>query len=119
MLLLRDYGTLRPRDVLAHAIEYAGGGYPLVPAICETIARVETLFREEWPNSAELYLPNGGLPAAGSLFRNQVLAETYQRLIAEGERIGAFDMTGAFWQDVGTPERLARAQAAVGDSAAD
>jgi gamma-glutamyltranspeptidase/glutathione hydrolase len=89
MLLLRDYGTLRPRDVLAHAIEYAGGGYPLVPAICETIARVETLFREEWPSSAALYLPNGGLPAAGSLFRNQVLAETYQRLIAEGEAADA------------------------------
>lgn len=89
MLLLRDYGSMRPRDVLAHAIEYAGGGYPLVPAICETIARVETLFREEWPSSAALYLPDGGLPAAGGLFRNRVLAETYQRLIAEGEAAGS------------------------------
>src|SRR5690349_13138632 len=30
MLLLRDYGTLRLRDVLEHAISYARDGYPLV-----------------------------------------------------------------------------------------
>jgi len=88
MLLLRDHGTLRPRDVLAHAIEFAGGGYPLVPAICETIARVEDLFREEWPTSAALYLPHGRPPAPGTIFRNTVLAETYQRLVREGEAAG-------------------------------
>src|SRR5579884_393284 len=30
MLLLRDYGTLRPADVLAPAIEYARNGHPLL-----------------------------------------------------------------------------------------
>jgi gamma-glutamyltranspeptidase/glutathione hydrolase len=88
MLMLRDYGTMRPRDVLAHAIEYAGGGYALVPLICETIGRVESLFRDEWPTSAALYLPGGAIPSAGTLFRNPVLAETYARLIAEGEAAG-------------------------------
>ena len=89
MLLLQDYGTMKPRDVLAHAIDYAGGGYPLVPLICGTIGRVEALFRNEWQSSAALYLPDGEIPAAGSLFRNQALAATYQRLVAEAEAAGS------------------------------
>ena len=89
MLLLRDYGTLAPGDVLAHAIDYAGGGYPLVPGICDTIARVEALFRDEWPTSAAVYLPGGALPGPGHLFRNQTLAATYKRLLAEAEAAGA------------------------------
>ena len=89
MLMLQNYGTMKPRDVMAHAIDYAGGGYALVPLICETIKRVEELFREEWKTSAALYLPGGQVPAAGSLFRNPILAETYQRLVAEAEAAGS------------------------------
>src|ERR1700744_3493374 len=37
MLLLRDYGTLRLRDVLEPAIAYARDGYPLVERACATI----------------------------------------------------------------------------------
>ncbi len=59
MLLLRDYGTLRLADVLAPAIAYAGEGYPLVERASATIAAVEKLFREHWPTSAAVYLPDG------------------------------------------------------------
>lgn len=41
------------------------------------------------------------------------IMDSYMRLIAEGERIGVFDVTDAFWQDIGTPERLERARAAL------
>ena len=88
MLMLRDYGTLRPRDVLGHAIDYAQNGYALVPGIAAKIAEVQALFRDEWPSSAALYLPGGALPKAGSLFRNPTLAATYQRLLAEAEAAG-------------------------------
>ncbi|MGF1610896.1 MAG: gamma-glutamyltransferase family protein [Kiloniellales bacterium] len=88
MLLLRDHGTLKPRDVLAHAIDYAENGFVIVPLIRETIERVADLFRDEWPSSAALYLPNGEPPAAGSRFTNRTLAETYKRLLAEGEAAG-------------------------------
>ena len=64
MLLLRDYGTLRLRDVLEPAIGYAQNGYPLVERITATIATVEQLFREHWPTSAAVYLPNGEVPQA-------------------------------------------------------
>src|SRR3954453_12827960 len=43
MLLLRDYGTLTLRDVLAPAIAYAKNGYPLVERICATIDTVKDL----------------------------------------------------------------------------
>jgi gamma-glutamyltranspeptidase/glutathione hydrolase len=85
LLLLREYGTLRLRDVLSYAIGYAQSGYPLVPAISWSIASVADLFREHWHSSAEVYLAGGGVPAPGSLFTNRALAATYQRVLAEAE----------------------------------
>jgi gamma-glutamyltranspeptidase / glutathione hydrolase len=85
MLLLREYGTLRLRDVLGYAIMYAESGYPLVPAISWSIASVAGLFREHWHSSAEVYLAGGGAPAPGTLFANPALAATYRRVLAEAE----------------------------------
>ena len=85
MMLLREYGTLRLRDVMGYAIGYAASGYPLLPAISWGIASVAELFRDHWPSSAEVYLPDGHVPAPGSLFANPALAATYQRILHEAE----------------------------------
>jgi gamma-glutamyltranspeptidase/glutathione hydrolase len=85
MVLLREYGTLRLREVMDYAIGYAAHGYPLVPAISWGIASVAELFREHWPTSAEVYLPGGTVPAPGSRFANPALAGTSQRILAEAE----------------------------------
>ncbi len=85
MLLLRDYGTWRLRDVLEPAISYARHGYPLVERIPATIRTVEAMFREHWTSSAEIYLPGGEVPKTGDLFRNPAMADTYARLLAEAE----------------------------------
>jgi gamma-glutamyltranspeptidase/glutathione hydrolase len=85
MLMLRDYGTLGVRDVLEPAIYYAQHGHPLLPRVAETIAEMADFFQEEWPSSAERWLPGGAAPAAGSLFRNPVLAQTWKRVIREAE----------------------------------
>jgi len=85
MLLLREFGTLRLRDVMGYAIGYAASGYPLVPAISWGIASVAELFRDYWPGSAEVYLPGGHVPAPGSLFANPALAATYRRILDEAE----------------------------------
>ncbi|MEM7170916.1 MAG: gamma-glutamyltransferase family protein [Pseudomonadota bacterium] len=85
MRLLRDHGTLTPREVMTHAIDYAGGGYPMVPGISSTIERVQELFESEWTTSAYLYLPGGQVPQAGSLFQNQALADCYNRMLSEAE----------------------------------
>jgi gamma-glutamyltranspeptidase / glutathione hydrolase len=89
LLLLREYGTLRLRDVLSYALGYAADGYPLVPAISWSIASVADLFREHWHTSAEAYLPGGGVPAPGTRFANRALAATYERVLAEAEAAGA------------------------------
>jgi gamma-glutamyltranspeptidase/glutathione hydrolase len=89
MLLLREYGTLRLRDVLGYAIGYAQAGYPMLPAISWGIASVAELFADHWPSSAEIYLPGGNVPAPGTLFANRALAGTYQRILAEAEAASA------------------------------
>ena len=58
MMLLRDYGTMPVADVLAPAIGYAQNGHPLLERTNATIATVAELFREYWPTSAAVYLPN-------------------------------------------------------------
>ncbi|MGH8639880.1 MAG: gamma-glutamyltransferase, partial [Burkholderiales bacterium] len=77
MLLLRDYGTMQLADVLAPAIFYAREGHPLVERASATIGTVEQLFREHWPTSAAVYLPDGTVPEQGTLFVNPRLADTY------------------------------------------
>jgi len=88
MLLLRDYGTMRLADVLAPAIGYAKNGYPLVERITATIDMVREMFRDHWPTSAALYMPNGEVPAPGSIFTNVTLAETYLQVLREAESAG-------------------------------
>src|SRR6185437_3915759 len=63
----------------------AESGYPLVRNISLAIAGVADLFREHWHSSAEVYLPDGGVPAPGTRFVNQALAATFQRVLAEAE----------------------------------
>jgi len=93
LLLLREHGTWRLRDVLAPAIAFARNGYPVVPNISGTIAAVQQLFQDEWPTSAAIYLAGGAPPTPGSLFRNPTLAATYARIIDEAEAAGADRVT--------------------------
>jgi gamma-glutamyltranspeptidase / glutathione hydrolase len=88
LLMLGELGTWRLGDVLAFAVHYAEGGFPVVPRIAQTVAGVEALFRDEWTESARLWLGSGGAPAPGTLLRNPVLAGTYRRLVAEAEAAG-------------------------------
>src|SRR5215217_6909457 len=85
MLLLGEFGTLRLSEVMRYAIDYARHGYPLVPRISDTIARVEKLFRDEWTSSARVYLRGTGVPAPGARFSNPDLARTYSRIVDEAE----------------------------------
>lgn len=82
LTLLRDHGTLPLEAVLRFAIDYAETGHPLVPRVTATVASVSEHFRLHWPTSAATWLSSdGSAPAAGSLFRNPVLASTYRRLL--------------------------------------
>jgi gamma-glutamyltranspeptidase/glutathione hydrolase len=89
MLLLRDYGTMRIDDVLAPAIYYAQSGHPLLERASATIAMVEDLFRDHWPTSAAVYMPDGHVPAPGVMFTNKTLANTYTRILQEANSAGS------------------------------
>jgi gamma-glutamyltranspeptidase/glutathione hydrolase len=89
LLLLRDYGTVTLREALAPAIAYARHGVPVVPRISATIATVQPLFATAWRTSAAVFLPGGAVPQPGTLFRNEALADTYERVVREGEAAGA------------------------------
>lgn len=77
---LERFGTWRLADVLEPAIWLAREGYPMYGALRDAIANAGTRFRDEWPTSAELYLPDGRLPALASVFRNPGWAATFGRL---------------------------------------
>ncbi|MCI2418599.1 gamma-glutamyltransferase family protein [Saccharopolyspora sp. K220] len=89
LLLLRDHGTKTLRDVLKYAIGYARSGFPVVARINTTVDTVREMFVEHWPTSAQLWLSDGAPPVAGSVFKNPALADTWERLLAEGEAAGA------------------------------
>jgi gamma-glutamyltranspeptidase/glutathione hydrolase len=89
MLLLRDHGTIRLREALAPAIAFARDGCPVVERISATIATVQELFETEWPTSAATWMPDGRVPAPGSIFRNPVLAATYTEIVEAAERTTA------------------------------
>ncbi len=99
-LLLRDWGTWELADVLEFAIGYARNGVHIVPRISAAIAKVQPLFLEAWPTSAEVFLINGDVPAPGSLFRRPALARTYERLLVAATgftREARIDAARASW----------------------
>ena len=113
MLLLRDYGTMRPSDVLTPAISYARNGHPIVERASATIATVEDLFRDHWPTSAAVYLPDGNVPPPGSMFANRTLADTYERILREaadagGDRVKQIERARQVWSQGFVAEAIDR-----------
>ncbi|MEU6269072.1 gamma-glutamyltransferase family protein [Saccharopolyspora shandongensis] len=88
LLLLRDHGTKSLGDVLKYAIGYARDGFPIVERISTTIDTVRAMFTDHWPTSAQLWLTDGAAPKPGSVLKNPVLADTWERLLAAGEAAG-------------------------------
>jgi len=87
MLMLRDHGTWKPREILEYAIGYARRGAHMVGRVRATLNTVKPLFEEAWPTSAQLWLRDGG-PQPGKLFANPLLADTYERVLREAEAAG-------------------------------
>jgi gamma-glutamyltranspeptidase / glutathione hydrolase len=102
LTMLRDFGTMPLAEVMRFAIDYAENGYPVLPAIARAIRNVESLFRDEWTTSADVYL---SALEAGTLHRNPRLAETYRRLAASDDPVA--DWYGGFVAEaiVGFQER--------------
>ncbi len=93
MLLVRDHGRLRLRDVLEPAIAYARDGFPVVPELARDVAE----HGSRWPSTAAVWLRDGG---PRDVFRLPDLAATYQRIVdsaSGGSREAEFDAARDAW----------------------
>jgi len=83
LLALREHGTKSFEEVIAPAVEYAGG-FPMSEFLSSVIAsRAEAI--KEMPGGANVFLPEGRAPAPGEIFRQPDLARTL-RVMVEAER---------------------------------
>jgi len=83
---LMQFGTMRLSDVLEPAIELAGHGFPMYGVLHFALQRNARRFQEEWPTSAEIYLPNGRVPNYGEPFVQTDLANVFRRLLEAEHR---------------------------------
>src|SRR5262245_41525402 len=77
---LMRFGTLTLKDVLEPAIEYTESGFPMYPGLHAAVAELVKRFREEWPSSAAVYLPDNRVPAVGEVFKNPEWAATLKKV---------------------------------------
>ena len=80
---LDRFGTTSLRDVLKPAILLATRGFRVDDTFRQQTAGNEARFRQ-FPDTAELFLPNGALPVVGSTFKNPDLAETLREISLQG-----------------------------------
>jgi gamma-glutamyltranspeptidase/glutathione hydrolase len=78
---LKKFGRLSLKDVLEPAIDLAEEGYPVYERMAATIAGCAKRYREEWPSSAEVFLPGGKPPEVDQIIKQPALAETFKRLV--------------------------------------
>ncbi|MCJ7449434.1 MAG: gamma-glutamyltransferase [Bacteroidales bacterium] len=77
------FGRLPMKDILAPAISYARDGFPVTEVIAFYLDR-GTKALKEYPNIIEVYMKDGKAPAKGEIFRNPMLANTLEKIVAGG-----------------------------------
>ncbi|MGW1955911.1 gamma-glutamyltransferase [Streptomyces sp. NPDC001920] len=80
---LDKWGSRRLDTLLKPAERLARDGFVVDETFRAQTAANETRFRY-FPDTAELFLPNGALPVVGSTFKNPDLARTYAELARKG-----------------------------------
>ncbi len=100
---LMRFGTRTLKDVMGPAIDYAESGFPVYPGLHNAVAGLAKRFREEWPSSAAVYLPNDRPPAVGDVFKNPDFAATLKKAVevetreAKRGREGAIQVVIDWW----------------------
>ncbi|MGE0538488.1 MAG: gamma-glutamyltransferase [Pirellulales bacterium] len=82
-LLLERFGKQPLPEILAAAIDYAEGGFP-VSEIIAADWHSSTKSLSRYPTSAATYLPGGHAPRTGEIFRNPRLAASLRQIAAGG-----------------------------------
>src|SRR5258708_5707342 len=58
-----------------------GQGFPVYQSLRRAIAGLSRRFRDEWPTSATVYLPDDKVPAVGDLHKNRDWAATLKKVV--------------------------------------
>ena len=81
-LLNERFGKFKLADCLSPAIDYARDGFPVSPLISTHFMWDDSLA----PGLAKVFHPNGKVPAYGDIFKNPLLANSYQEIAQGGTR---------------------------------
>lgn len=83
---LMKFGRLTLKDVLEPVIEIATEGFPVYKRLSETLAADAKKYLEEWPSTAEVFLPGGKAPSIGQILKQPALAQTFKSIVQAEEQ---------------------------------
>lgn len=81
--LHKKFGRLPMQSLLEPVIQYAEQGFPVSPVIAHDWQRSVPHFADK-PGFRDTFMPGGRAPAAGELFKNQLLARSLRSIAAGG-----------------------------------
>ncbi|MBV6644468.1 MAG: gamma-glutamyltransferase [Cyclobacteriaceae bacterium] len=79
------FGSMKMKDILSPAIQYANDGFPVTELIGYYMGRsIPRYIAKGFKNVAETYTINGEAPKEGQLFKNPALGSTYSKIVKGG-----------------------------------
>ena len=73
------FGKLSFENLFDNAIDYANDGFPVTELIAYYLDRSSSVF-QDYENFSSVWMPSGSTPKKGEIFKNPLLAKTYQAI---------------------------------------
>ena len=77
--LHEKFGKLPFENLFNNAIDYANNGFPVTELIAYYLERSSSVFKD-YENFSSVWMPSGATPKKGEIFKNPLLAKTYQAI---------------------------------------
>ena len=77
--LHNKFGNLPFENLFNNAIDYANNGFPVTELIAYYLERSSSVFKD-YENFSSVWMPSGATPKKGEIFKNPLLAKTYQAI---------------------------------------
>ena len=77
--LHKKFGKLPFENLFNNAIDYANNGFPVTELIAYYLERSSSVFKD-YENFSSVWMPSGTTPKKGEIFKNPLLAKTYQAI---------------------------------------